>query len=108
MSDAESDDGSDVSSDDDSRSNKPRKYIPSWALRANLHPMLDQQFAKGGRDPDEIFGEVETCDLQAIFLENKNRYKKRTSSGLWTKDRATSSEKLAYKRTMHYCGVMAA
>jgi hypothetical protein len=53
-------------------------------------------------DPDVIFTEVETCDLEAIFDRKKDRYKKRTSSGNWTKDRVTAVEKLTYKRNMGY------
>ncbi len=53
-------------------------------------------------DPDEIFHEVLTCDLEAIFGQRKKRYAKRASTGNWTKDRVTASEKLVYKRKMGY------
>ena len=78
--------------------------IPDWALRANLIPALEKQFAqgKGKFDPDEIFPEVETCDLQAIFDSKRTRYIRRTSSGNWSRDRVTPGEKLTYKRAMGY------
>jgi hypothetical protein len=97
---------SDVESDSDDESQKSKKRIPTWALRENLNPHLDKQFAEGGLDPDEIFGEVETCDLQEIFDRKKTRYIKRTSSGNWCRDRATNEEKIAYKRTMQYSSVV--
>lgn len=80
--------------------------VPEWATRPNIARAIQQQFAEGpGRlDPDKIFGEVETCNLEQIFgdVKTKKRYHKRTSSGNWTKDHVTIAEKLAYKRTMGY------
>jgi len=69
-----------------------------------LLPALERQFAEGKDrfDPDEIFPEVQTCDLQAIFDSKRTRYIRRTSSGNWTKDRVTAVEKLTYKRAMGY------
>jgi len=99
--DSESDE-SEYSSDDE---DKPEKKIPGWAKKMHLHKALLDQYDKkknGTLDPDSIFPEVETCDLAAIFDQKKTRYKKRTSSGNWTKDRVTVAEKLTYKRTMGY------
>jgi len=81
-----------------------KKKIPKWALKANLIPALEKQFLDGvdKLDPDEIFPEVTTCDLEAIFDKKKNRYIKRTSSGNWTKDSVTQAEKLVYKRKMGF------
>lgn len=81
---------------------KSKKYVPSWALKANLVPQLEKQFSERAIDPDELFGEVETCDLVAIFKTTKQRYLKRSSSGNWTKDRATSAEKLGYKQALQH------
>jgi hypothetical protein len=89
-------------SEDRSHTKKPKKYIPTWAQKSHLYPKLDTQYAMCGPDPDQIFGEVETCDLQAIFAMNKSRYKQRSSSGMWSRDRATGEEKQAYKRSMHF------
>jgi len=101
MSDTES---GDSDSDSDSGPRKPKKRIPSWAQKVNLVPALERQYTAGKHtcDPDEIFGEVQTCDLRAIFDQNKARYQRRTSSGNWAQDRATAAEKLTYKRTMGY------
>lgn len=94
------------SSDSESENEKQKKKIPLWAQRANLLPALEQQYngCIGGRrvDPDEIFQEVQTCDLEAIFGGKKARYTRRTSSGNWTQDKVTTAEKLVYKRTMGF------
>ena len=78
--------------------------VPEWAQKANLHRALERQFADGPDriDPDKLFGEVLTCNLDAIFDKKKSRYQRRTSSGNWTKDHVTIAEKLTYKRTMGY------
>jgi hypothetical protein len=101
MSDREA---SESDSDSDEESRKPRKRVPMWAEKSNLIPALEKQYTvnTGTLDPDEIFGEVQTCDLEAIFDQRKTRYQRRTSSGNWSKDRATTYEKLTYKRTMGY------
>lgn len=85
-------------------SNVFQSQIPDWAQKANLLPALERQFCEGeGRiDPDELFSEVQTCDLQAIFNAKRTRYLKRTSSGNWSRDRVTTAEKKTYKRTMGY------
>jgi len=94
------------SSDSESENEKRKKKIPLWAQKANLLPALEQQYngCIGGRrvDPDEIFPEVQTCDLEAIFGGKKSRYTRRTSSGNWTNDKVTTAEKLVYKRTMGF------
>lgn len=78
--------------------------IPEWAERKNLLAALEEQYADGPNrlDPDKIFGEVLTCNLEEIFDKKKSRYQRRTSSGNWTKDHVTFHEKLTYKRTMGY------
>jgi len=99
-----SDHGGDSDSDDDDSEKQPKR-IPTWARKINLLPALEHQFAHAKScklDPDEIFGEVQTCDLEAIFNRDRSRYKQRTSSGIWTKDRATSAEKEAYKRSVQH------
>jgi hypothetical protein len=54
-------------------------------------------------DPDDLFPEVQTCDLEAIFGNRKNtRYKSRTSSANWKDDKVTIQEKLVYKRKMGF------
>ena len=53
-------------------------------------------------DPDELFPQVSTCDLEAIFDQKKKRYAHRTSSGNWTKDSVSAAEKLVYKRTLGF------
>lgn len=104
ISDREDSDSDD--SDDSEYSKKGvKKKVPNWAQKQNLIKALHAQYdtEQSERfDPDSIFPEVETCDLAAIFNKNKSRYKKRTSTGNWLKDRVTVAEKLTYKRNMGY------
>ena len=53
-------------------------------------------------DPDTIFPEVESCNLEEIFDQRKLRYARNTSSGNWTNDKVTTVEKLVYKRDMGF------
>jgi hypothetical protein len=77
--------------------------IPKWARKENLEPALMKQYHDNRLDPDEIFNHgISTCDLEAIFEKKKSKFRKRTSSGNWTRDRVTPAEQLAYKRTMGY------
>ena len=103
MSDRE-DESDESDSDDEYETQRPKKKIPEWAQRHNLHRALERQFADGPNrlDPDKIFGEVLTCNLEDIFDKKKSRYQRRTSSGNWAKDHVTLAEKLTYKRTMGY------
>lgn len=100
--DSETDD-----SDSESENDKPKKKIPTWAQRANLYSALEEQY--NGRigsvkiDPDDIFHEVQSCDLEAIFGPKKSKmYKRRASSGNWANDQVTVAEKLIYKREMGF------
>ncbi|KAL7543568.1 hypothetical protein ACHAXR_012893 [Thalassiosira sp. AJA248-18] len=104
MSDREEDSDSESDSDEEYERQRPKKAVPEWAQKSNLHRALERQFADGPNrlDPDKIFGEVLTCNLEDIFDKKKSRYVRRTSSGNWTKDHVTIAEKLTYKRTMGY------
>lgn len=99
--DSETDD-----SDSDSDNEKSKKKIPVWAQKQNLYPALEEQY--NGRvdgkkvDPDDIFPEVHSCDLEAIFGNKKKNYRSRASSGNWAKDKVTSAEKRVYKREMGF------
>jgi hypothetical protein len=101
MSDREQ---SESDSDSENESRKEKKRVPLWAQKPNLIPALEKQYTSKTCkfDPDEIFGEVETCDLRAIFDQKKARYQRRTSSGNWNQDRATAAEKLTYKRKLGF------
>jgi len=100
--DSETDD-----SDSDSDDERVKKKVPTWAQRSNLYSALEEQYNGhiGGKkvDPDEIFPEVHSCDLEAIFGRRKSKnYRSRASSGNWTKDQVTVAEKLVYKRQMGF------
>jgi hypothetical protein len=58
-------------------------------------------------DPDDVFGNEfpKTCDLEEIFggpQEMRKRYRHRTSSGNWTKDKLMPHEEVAYKKRMGF------
>jgi hypothetical protein len=96
MTDTESDSNSDDESETSQK--KPKKRVPEWSRRENLHKALTFQYSPNLQiDPDELFGEVETCNLEMIFNKKSSHYRRRKSSGDWTKDRVTSEEKRAYK-----------
>jgi hypothetical protein len=85
-------------SDSDNEDHRAKKSIPDWARPVLLRDVLQKQIHHPQLDPDEYFGEVESCDLEAVFGKKSQRYARRTSSGNWTQDRVTAHEKLAYKR----------
>jgi hypothetical protein len=97
-------DGSDSDDEDEERNRRAQKRVPVWAQKENLKQSLHHQFTKCNLDPDDFFGEVTTCNLEAVFGKKRTKYQRRTSSGCWTKDRATAAEKLAFKRAMGYAG----
>ena len=108
MSDREEEESdSDSDSDEEYERQRPKKQVPEWAQKSNLHRALERQFADGPNrmDPDKIFGECLTCNLEQIFDKKKSRYQRRTSSGNWSKDHVTLTEKRSYKKTMGLSGV---
>ena len=108
MSDREEEESdSDSDSDEEYERQRPKKQVPEWAQKSNLHRALERQFADGPHrmDPDKIFGECLTCNLEQIFDKKKSRYQRRTSSGNWSKDHVTLTEKRTYKKTMGLSGV---
>lgn len=88
--------------EEEDRRMQEQKQIPEWARSTNLQKALEIQFRDDYPiDPDELFGEVQTCNLEAIFGKGLSKYrKKRNSSGDWTKDRVTTAEKKRYKEIM--------
>ena len=117
-------------SDDEEDEGRSRKPIPKWAQGAELQAALHRQFGDKRIDPDLIFPEVVSCDLEgegrravpwgkyppllvltvlclfafiaAIFNTSKKRYKKRTSSANWEKDSLTKDERVNYRRAMGF------
>jgi hypothetical protein len=103
ISDREGSDDSDSEAENDNK----QKKIPTWAGRAHLVKALEEQYhgQLGGTrvDPDDIFHEVQSCDLVAIFGHKKaDKYRSRNSSGNWMRDQVTAAEKLVYKREMGF------
>jgi hypothetical protein len=96
-------DSEDEDSDDDSYERQKKKPHPEWTKPANLAAILHYQYTSGDPkvDPDNVFGDfaAQSCDLAEMFGVNKERYKRRGSSGNWTKDRLTEREKMEFKRS---------
>ena len=88
----------DSEDEDDDVSETNKKMIPDWARSRCLGQALEIQFSKNYPiDPDDLFGEVETCNLEAIFDKKSLKYRTRNSSGDWANDRVTAEEKRWYK-----------
>lgn len=92
------------SEESESEEQTNRKPIAVWAQRQNLLPALQEQFLDGPKkmDPDKIFHDIFTCDLEAIFGKKKSKYQDRRSTGNWTKDKVTLQERDAYSRQMGF------
>lgn len=90
------------SDDSEASRRRAKKKVPNWAKKENFVPALEKQLVKDFPiDPDELFGEVETCDLEAIFPDRKlKNYKRRGSSGNWERDGVTAKEKRRYKQQL--------
>lgn len=84
------------SSDSETDNARRRKRVPAWARSVNLPHSLQGEM----RDPDSIFPKVNTIDLEKVFQGHptKRRFRARTSSGLWVRDRLTAKEELDYKK----------
>ena len=103
-----SDDSSDSESDsedDNGRPKKKKKPPAPWARGSPLKKALKIQFGVKGNapmNPDEIFADMTTCDLEKVFDMKKKRYQRRGSSGYWQTDRVTDDEKRAYAKRMGF------
>lgn len=77
-----------------------KKLVPSWAGKEQLLGSLQSQTA----DPDMVFARVHTCDLEVVFSKDgeAKKYKPRSSSGNWAKDRVTAKEELDFKKKQGY------
>ena len=85
---------------------KKKKPPAPWARKSPLKKALKIQFGVIGTEPplnpDEIFADITTCDLEKVFDMKKKRYQRRGSSGYWQTDRVTDDEKRAYARRMGF------
>jgi len=70
---------SDAGTDDE---DCPRKQVPKWAEGTNLRTALLKQCYMPP-DLDQIFATVEMPDLSSMFVEQRKRFFKRTSSACW-------------------------
>ena len=59
-------------SDDETRAGRAKKRVPDWASRENLKGALKHQMELK-IDPDGIFFECNTCDLEDIFERQSTR-----------------------------------
>jgi len=94
----------DEDSDDEEEDRKEKKLVPVWARPEVLQLALERQKKL---DPDEIFLDIESPNLEEIFPNydptKKSGRKNRKSSGVWSqKDRATWEEKMKYRVEMGF------
>ena len=80
---------SDAGTDDE---DCPRKQVPKWAEDSNLMTALLKQCTMPP-DLDHIFATVEMPDLSIMFVEQRERFFKRTSSAAWEQPPQTKSFK---------------
>ncbi len=100
---SDSSDGSGTDEDEE----EAQKHIPEWARGPKLREALERQYGMDGSipmDPDTIFPEVQSCNLEEIFGGNngKKSYKNRSSSAKWDADSLTLVEKRTYRTQMGY------
>jgi len=94
--------------DESSKKEKKQKTIPEWARGAQLKEALERQYGLNGHtamDPDLIFPEVQSCNLEEIFGKKEGKfgkYSKRTSSAQWDADELTLVEKRTYRTQMGF------
>lgn len=103
MSDREeSDEEEEEEEDEEAASERAKKRVPDWAHGPELAAAIHKQYGGEAIDPDLVFPEVHTCDLEAIFATKKKRFTKRTSSGNWHTDRLRDSERAQYRKDAGY------
>eukprot|EP00978_Attheya_sp_CCMP212_P039559 scaffold206911_cov31-Attheya_sp.AAC.1 len=57
--------------------------VPEWALNSNLRSAFNRQLLNS-IGSDDIFHDVETCNLESIFGTKEERYRVRSSTGDWS------------------------
>lgn len=77
---------------DEEEERRKHKQIPRWAQGRKLSTA-----ARAQADPDEVFVNVPTCDLREVF-GNGRRFRARTSSANWARDRVTSQEMMKFRK----------
>jgi len=105
-SSSSSEESSEEEEEEEQRS-RSKKKIPEWAKPKNLMKALKRQegVEPGSKkmDPDRIFAPVTTCDLSEIFPTRiRKRFKKRFSTGNWSKDTVSEAELAIYRRQMGF------
>eukprot|EP01038_Epipyxis_sp_PR26KG_P006031 gene6031-8305_t len=104
-----SDDDDDDSEGTGDEAEKPAQTIPEWARGVLLKEALERQNGLHPgfppKDPDQIFYEVKTCNLEEIFGRQEGltrKYNNRTSSAKWDADEMSLVEKRTYRKQMGY------
>jgi hypothetical protein len=98
------DSGTDDEEDDDAAREKKKSMVPEWAQTINLRDALLRQYGMVEGippvDPDSIFPEVNTCNLEEIFGCSGGRsgvYAHRSSSAKWDEDQISLVERRNYR-----------
>jgi hypothetical protein len=73
MSEPEEQEKDDYSDDEDAANARAAKHVPIWAGRDAVRKALRVQ-ADEKVDPDTIFFECNTCNLEEIFQRQSTRY----------------------------------
>ncbi len=109
IDDRDDSDSDDSGTDDEgSKKDKKNKMIPDWARGSQLKEALEKQYGLHGHtpvDPDHIFPEIQSCDLEEIFGKKEGKsgkYSRRTSSAMWDADELTLIEKRTYRDQMGF------
>eukprot|EP00737_Agarophyton_chilense_P001057 gb/GEZJ01001175.1/.p1 GENE.gb/GEZJ01001175.1/~~gb/GEZJ01001175.1/.p1 ORF type:complete len:1409 (+),score=248.14 gb/GEZJ01001175.1/:47-4228(+) len=78
---------------DEEEERRKHKEIPLWAQGPKLSVA-----ARAQPDPDDVFVNVPTCDLREVF-GNVRRFRARTSSANWARDRVTAQEMVKFRKS---------
>ena len=91
---SEKEESSDDEDSDEEKERRAKKPIPNWARGKQLESQLHAQYGGQERvDPDRIFSEVQSCELDRVFEQSRSRHRPRGSTGNWLPDRLTDRER---------------
>eukprot|EP00978_Attheya_sp_CCMP212_P032601 scaffold128088_cov41-Attheya_sp.AAC.2 len=71
--------------------------VPEWAQNPNLQSAFKRQLLNSFGS-DQMFHDVETCNLESIFGTKEARYRDRSSTGDWPEEGLLERSKLVNKR----------
>lgn len=84
-----------IESSDEEEERRRHKVVPKWAQGPKLSKSASSQ-----PDPDKVFVNVPMCNLKEVFGVGK-KYRTRSSSANWARDRVTAQEMMKFKKETH-------